>query len=371
MLVVRYGAFGDGIIITPALKQLKKDGYHVTLNSSDYCAPVFDNNPNIDEIIVHQRDSVPNQGSNLGDYWNYLSKPYDKFINLSGSLEGSLLLLEGTHPLGCDLHRQHYVFGCDQCELARECRDTNLGHTNYYDKTMALAGYPDIKGTRGELFFSHGELFKCRDLMRKNRRKGNYVVMWSLAGSSFHKAYPYWATAAVEFCRRHPDVVVYSVGDEMSALAEVDTHPRIFPRSGKWKIRESMCMTQMVDLVVGGETGILHAAACYDTPKVVLLSHSTQENLTKYWTNCIALEPDRKEAPCYPCHQLHYTKESCPVKHFPTILHMNWDGPPIIQPPPNDDSQTWPVCMTHAISIDRVLNAMEYHYERKRQRRVN
>src|SRR5262249_3813155 len=156
--------------------------------------------------------------------------------------------------------------------------------------TLELSGYdPHDESTRGELFFTHGEIFRAKDLVRKWRRKNQYVVIWSMAGSSFHKAYPYWGTVAIEFCRRHPDVLLYTVGDKISQLMEVVDHPQIRPRSGKWTIRESMIMTQFANLVIGGETGVLHAAACYDTPKVVMLSHSTAENLTATWTNTITL----------------------------------------------------------------------------------
>jgi hypothetical protein len=45
-------------------------------------------------------------------------------------------------------------------------------------------------------------------------------------------------------------------------------------------------------------------------PKIVTLSHSSVENLTKHWKNCTNLTP--KATPCYPCHQLHYGSEFCP-----------------------------------------------------------
>ena len=69
-------------------------------------------------------------------------------------------------------------------------------------------------------------------------------------------------------------------------------------------------MTEYADLVVGPETGVLNAAAGIDVPKVVFLSHSTEENLTKHWENTHSLYSLVK---CYPCHVLHLTPHSCPV----------------------------------------------------------
>ena len=364
-LVVRYGAFGDAVMITPVFRALKDEGYHVTVNCSEYCAPVLENNPNIDEVIVHGRDSIKNDGKELPQYWKYLESGVDRFINLSGSIEGSMLLREGDHPMGCDQHPDVFNAECDPCRKLKSIRHGNLGSANYYDRTMQLSGL-DPDGSNGELFFTHGEIFRARDLVRKWRRRKWFVVIWSMSGSSFHKAYPYWETAAINFLRLHPDAVVYTVGDNGTALMEIKDHPRIFPRSGKWTIRESMCMTQYADLVIGGETGILHAAACYDTPKVVLLSHSSEANLCRTWKNYTALEPSAETTPCYPCHQLHYTKESCPLTGFPSYLHNDYDSPPIFIPPPEDESQKWPLCMTKGIPIQSVVDAMEKWYAHSR-----
>jgi len=42
--------------------------------------------------------------------------------------------------------------------------------------------------------------------------------------------------------------------------------------------------------------------------KVVTLSHSSIENLTKHWKNTVSLEP---KTSCFPCHQMHYNFDYC------------------------------------------------------------
>ena len=44
----------------------------------------------MDKILIHETDSIPTD--ELDDYWEELSKGYDKFINLSGSVEDNLLI---------------------------------------------------------------------------------------------------------------------------------------------------------------------------------------------------------------------------------------------------------------------------------------
>ena len=72
-----------------------------------------------------------------------------------------------------------------------------------------------------------------------------------------------------------------------------------------WPIRDAMAFAQQAELVIGQETAITNAVAQEPMLKIVLLSHSTVENLTKHWVNTSSLHGD---AACYPCHQIHYTQ---------------------------------------------------------------
>jgi hypothetical protein len=44
--------------------------------------------------------------------------------------------------------------------------------------------------------------------------------------------------------------------------------------------------------------------------KIVFLSHSSEENLTRDWANTEALHSTT--TPCYPCHRMHLNHDFCP-----------------------------------------------------------
>jgi hypothetical protein len=90
--ICRYGALGDMVMITPLIRKLHEDGYHVTMNITEYAAPVIENNPYVDNIVLQERDAIPNV--DLGPYWDEWRGEYDKYINLSESIEGRLLKVE-------------------------------------------------------------------------------------------------------------------------------------------------------------------------------------------------------------------------------------------------------------------------------------
>jgi len=45
--------------------------------------------------------------------------------------------------------------------------------------------------------------------------------------------------------------------------------------------------------------------------KILLLSHSSANNLAKHWKHTQALAPN--DCACYPCHRLHYTADYCDI----------------------------------------------------------
>ena len=296
---------------------LKEEEYYTIANVNPRGAAVLENNPHVDEIMLHVDDSVPNE--KLDEHWKGLAAGVDRFINLSGSIEKGLLKTKDTPEYSMPKGFRH-----------------ELCNVNYYDRTLALGGYPHLKGLNGELYFSIEESKWAR--MIKDQHRNKFMILWSLSGSSVHKFYPYADLVAKKFLEAHPDAVIFDVGEPACKLLEWD-HPRTKKRVGVWSIRKSFVMTKYADLVIGPETGVLNAAGCFETPKIVFLSHSSAENLCKYWKNCIPVEADEQHARCHPCHKMIYSTKDC----------LN-----------NPVTQT-PVCMAH-LDPEIVLAAMEKVY---------
>lgn len=285
--VCRYGAIGDMIILTPLIRALHEDGYEVTMNVTPYGKDVLNHNPFISNMIVQEREAIPN--NELGEYWDEWRGDYEKYINLSESIEGSMLKVEGR----------------EEFYAPKAIRNTPV---NYYDKTLTIGGYPDIRGKIGELYFSREEQKDAQHL--RKRYNDSFLVMWALNGSSHHKQYPRMREMLEQWMPSHPRAKVVLVGDANAKAAQFE-HPQIIPMAGEVALRRVLALIQYMNVVVGPETAITNAAGCYDdVHKIVLLSHSSPSNLTMYWKNCMALAPS---CACHPCHQLHYSKESCPL----------------------------------------------------------
>lgn len=286
--VIRYGAFGDLLMTSNLLPQLKAEGYHITMYSVPRGFEVVKHDPHIDAVILQDQDQVPNH--ELGQFWAAIAKKYDKVVNLSESVEGTLLALKGRI----------------QADWPHALRHEMLDK-NYLEFAHKLAGLPFEFHQK---FYSTGEE---KAWAKKERQKigGSPVILWSLAGSSVHKTWPHLDAIIARMMLRFPDCRVILTGDEACQMLEAgwENEKRVVCKSGKWTIRETLSMLEQADLVIGPETGVLNAAAGMSVPKIVTLSHSSPENLTKHWLNTTALTPENTA--CYPCHMMHYGWERC------------------------------------------------------------
>jgi hypothetical protein len=89
-----------------------------------------------------------------------------------------------------------------------------------------------------------------------------------------------------------------------------DVEPYIHVVGKEWPVRFALAYAQEADAVVATESLIVNSVAQEAMLKVVTLSHSSNENLTKHWTNTAAIEP--KAIACHPCHRIHgYTLAMC------------------------------------------------------------
>lgn len=301
--VIRYGAIGDMLQTASVLPALKMQGYHVTVNCHPEGELVLRYEPNIDSFSVQDKDQVPN--NELQAYWKALEGKYDRVINLCESVEGALLL----HP-GRANHRWPHEMRKKYC---------NLNYLEFMSEIAQLPFNPDhhFIATEEEFKKANGIIADIRSNMNRNtppmtRGIEPYVVMMALAGSSVHKFYPHQDVVIAQILKGIPNSHVILIGGPESEVLQGgwESNPGVSCLSGVLPIRDSLALANLCQLVIGPETGLMNSVAFETNAKIVLLSHSTKENLTRDWTNTEALHS--LVTPCYPCHRLHYNHDFCP-----------------------------------------------------------
>lgn len=287
--ISRYGAFGDMIQTSTLFKGLREQGYKICINTTPMGFEILRNDPNIDEFLLQNNDHVPNK--ELSAYWAYLSGKFDKFISLSESIEASLIALPGRRAYRWKKEFRHLVMD-----------------VNYLEGQHAIAGTPFKPCPK---FYRSKKERKWAEKYRQKLGRGSFVIMWSIAGSSVHKVYPHMDQVMAQMLHAHKNVKFVLVGDKLGQIIEYDwrKEKRVIRKSGKWTIRESLSMAKECDLVIGPETGVMNAVSFEPMPKILILSHSSINNIGKHWLNTYQAVPEDCE--CYPCHKIHYGFDTC------------------------------------------------------------
>lgn len=298
--VVRYGAFGDMLQTASLLPELKRQGFHITLIGSPKGIEVLKMDPHIDEFIEQQTDVVRNH--ELGQYWRWLSGRYDKFVNLSESVEGTWLPNSHDMPFHWPPEVRHKYL-----------------NVNYVEFMHKLAGV-SYENPRVKFYATAEEVAAAKlELAAMHERSGcSKTIVWALAGSSVHKVYPYLDFIIAQLIDQNQEVDIVLVGgpETFQLQGGWQNHPRVHLRASEWDIRQTLTFVQnCAGLVIGPETGVMNAMCMEKTPKIVFLSHSTKENLTRDWRNTASIHADygKLMKACNQCclHRLHTSWEYC------------------------------------------------------------
>lgn len=301
--ISRFGGFGDMIMASALFPELKRQGYHVTVNTTPSGQAIIEHDPHVDDWLIVDPDQVPNHELPL--FWEAQARRFTKFIQLSESIEGTLLAMPGRANHGwpdavrrVELNRNYLEWCAQLAELPY------MSESRFYptgaERDLAAKYLHGIRRARAP-----------QDLMIGVPTPRVFSIMWVMSGSSMHKFYPWTDTVIARVLVDMPEAVVILNGDMACQILECgwELEPRVYRESGKLSIRDSLTLAQQVDCVVGPETGVLNAVAFEPVPKVIFLSHSSRENLTKHWINVAPMEPEGQH--CYPCHRLHYGKAYC------------------------------------------------------------
>lgn len=277
--LVRIGAHGDAVWASSPCALLKEQGYHVTAYVAKTGAEILAHDPNIDRL-VELPDGVMTD-DDLLEFWAHEAAKHDKWINLIGSVEQRLLF----HPSSNEFFLPHAL-------------RHRFGNVNYLEMIHDYAGLPH--DFRQKYYPSAAEMDWAH--LVKGKMPGGEsapLVVLNPCGSGPAKTWPH----AQRFIQRMQDAGINCVvlGDLRMPLEEVGEHTAIV--GTEWPVRAALAFAQLADCVVATESLIANTVATESMLKVILLSHSSNENLTKHWTNTAALEATGVS--CYPCHRVH------------------------------------------------------------------
>lgn len=282
--LVRLGGNGDALWAASVAKALHGQGYAVTVYAGANGADVLRYDPHVAQIIELPSNVLDDEG--LLNYWANEAPKYTRWVNLIGSAEGRLL----PHQSQTDFYLPQVV-------------RHKLMDVNYLDMVHTYAQLPPPASIGyGQKFYpSPAETELAAEFRAKLPGK---LVVISPTGSGKFKAWPH-AQHFMRMMARH-GVHTVMLGD-LAGLPDLEPvtidgvdYAHVIGR--EWPLRVALAFALTADAVVATESVFANAVAYEAMLKVVMLSHSSNENLTRDWLNTVALEAPVN---CHPCHRIH------------------------------------------------------------------
>lgn len=176
----------------------------------------------------------------------------------------------------------------------------NAKGVNFFDEMSKRAGTLDAIGKRPVTKLSEDERIWLENFRQRYRiPKHAFLLGWVFAGSSPIKWYPHFdKVIQYNIMARYEHVYVVGLGDTRKLISwDPKFHGgRFINFHGTF--RQSYILTSILDLLVSPETGIYVFSQAYETPKILLATHTDGTHITCGGETQILL-PDCECAPCY------------------------------------------------------------------------
>jgi len=314
ILIIRLSSIGDIVLTTPLLRALKeqKPGIEIHYITKKIYAPVLENNPHIDRLILLE--------DKLSALFPQLKKEkYDFIVDLHNNLRSLRIkaVLKRPYESLDKLNRQKWL-------LVRFKKDhmPPVHIVERYFKTLQRLGVKnDGKGLE---YYSGLEQEKSIKGLEESI-KDNFAVI-VIGGTYYTKQIPEEKFDDLLARFSLPLVLLGGPEDQRQAQKIAQKYPqKVHDLSGKTSLNESAEIIRRSQFVVTSDTGLMHMAAAYQKKIYSVWGNTVPEfGMVPYMPenpkNSVILEV--KNLPCRPCSKLGYN--NCPKKHFDCMMKQDF-----------------------------------------------
>ncbi len=325
ILVIRLGAIGDLMFITPVLKGLKARGHELALVCKPHGRAIFHGSGLVDRLHLWRPEDEEWARAH-GRPGNVVEAAWRRARDVWGGDADEVLILD-------DVIENHYLWPTRRPRVVarseggvwlRHIEDHSpwqrgerpFRYDNYYEVMLKKAGLHGQVEPKPVWRTLRKERAWAAKFKRRHGLSGRRLVIIQLTGSGANKAWPYWPVLCRALLADYPEARIVTLGvmaDQMLEWDWADREPRIIPLASRqtvrgdgfetaWnRLRREVALIEAADLFIGPDTSILHCAGSLPTPKVALMSICHSDNVLTHYENCVGLQ---SAAPCSPCGKL-------------------------------------------------------------------
>lgn len=314
ILLLRFSSIGDLVLTSPVIRVLSKKYPEAKIHflTKKRYSSILEQNPYLAKVYTFDRD-IKEVVSELKQ------ENYDLIIDLHKNLRSLRLKKKlGVPDIGFDkLNFEKW--------LIVRFKINRLPKKHLVDRYFEALKSLGIENDHLGLDYFEGDEHKnIKDLLPLQFQKA-YVV-FALAGTYFTKKIPFekW----IEMAQVSPIPILLLGGSSEKVLAEKllaeSLDQPVFNACGSYSLNQSAAFIRDADLVVTGDTGLMHIAAAYQKKTVSLWGNTIPEfGMYPY----IPQKPEyvtiveNKNLRCRPCSKLGYNK--CPKGHFNCMMQLD------------------------------------------------
>ena len=292
VLVIRYSSLGDVLITTPIIRTLvQQRNAEVHFITKTACAPLLKDNPYISRLWLHEM-------TNMGQLY---AEKFDHVVDLHGSLRSILLKSRLGH------FRKSYNKERSSTRQFIKSKDPGLAPRHvllrYFDCAESLDISYDGLGL---------DVFPLQSGGANRESKPHVAVV--LGGTYVTKRIP---SSLIKDVLLRKDLTFSLLGGDDVSSIEYEESPSVKNYIGRTTLRESISILSNADIVITGDTGLMHVAAALSKPTLVIWGSTSplmgfkpiykENSMVENYDLYLGLD-------CQPCSK--YGKKTCPLSHM-------------------------------------------------------
>jgi heptosyltransferase-2 len=317
VLVVRFSAIGDILLLTPLLRAIRArhPGARVAVLTKERYAPLLSHNPHVSEVL----GVTPDEGI-MAIAERVRSVRYTHLLDLHGNLRSHALRRLAPGPW-----RSYAKRGLERAVLITTKRDRYRDHVPVAERYFEAAKELEIEPDGGPPDFFIAEEADCRAaerLVALGLGRDRPVVAIAPGAAHATKRWPveYWVELIGRITPTGADVAVLGGPDDAEAGDEIARRAGDHAGSlaGALGLQETGAVIRRAEVLISGDTGVMHMATGVGTPVVALFGPTVRQfGFFPYRSPAQVVELD---LPCRPCSA--HGDRRCPLGHHHCMRRM-------------------------------------------------
>ena len=306
---------GDAIITTPAIRAVRKNfpEAKISLLAKPWVAPIFYNNPYIDNILIYDAAGKHRGLSGIPSLSKELRKEkFDLAILLQNAFEAALIAVLAGIPNRLGYNTDARSLLLTHCI----CLKPALKRVHQIDYYLGILEGASLKsdGRHLTLVVTDEERKHAEKILAKHGITGKDRLIGINPGAVFGSAKRWfperYAALSVKLQEYSGAKIAIFGGPGEKALGHYISElmgNRCVNFCGKTSLREAVALIERCQLFITNDSGLMHVAAALDTPQIAIFG-STDHITTSPGSPKSRIV--RVPVPCSPC-----LKPDCPIDH--------------------------------------------------------